>query len=312
MAAILLILGILTCGAGIAAIGIGVPINEFNLGSTLIISGTTALAAGLVLIGLAAVAMELARLAAATREERGVSMMPPRTAAEFATSPLGTRAVPPMSPVATLPESPVPAGLGPRGVESHPAPDAIDVSASAIERLRSSIPRSERKGENGADTSEVPLPPGTAQAPAESDAAPEPDGDAETGAPPAAPQKPEIIKQPRLDFLFRPRPAQPQPPQPQPFDTMWPKRPDRPQDAGALAEQPPSAAGTSPPGSAPVPAPAAAGPAQVRPAAILKSGVVDGMAYTLYADGSIEAQLPHGTVRFGSITELRAHIENNS
>ena len=46
--------------------------------------------------------------------------------------------------------------------------------------------------------------------------------------------------------------------------------------------------------------------------AILKSGVVDGMAYTLYADGSIEAQLPQGTVRFGSIAELRAHIENNS
>jgi hypothetical protein len=47
-------------------------------------------------------------------------------------------------------------------------------------------------------------------------------------------------------------------------------------------------------------------------AAILKSGVVDGMAYTLYADGSIEAKLPHGTVKFGSIAELRAHIESNS
>jgi hypothetical protein len=33
------------------------------------------------------------------------------------------------------------------------------------------------------------------------------------------------------------------------------------------------------------------------------------MAYTLYADGSIEAKLPHGTVRFGSSAELRAHIE---
>jgi hypothetical protein len=51
---------------------------------------------------------------------------------------------------------------------------------------------------------------------------------------------------------------------------------------------------------------------QTPSAAILKSGVVDGMAYTLYADGSIEAQLPQGTVRFGSITELRAHIESNS
>ena len=44
---------------------------------------------------------------------------------------------------------------------------------------------------------------------------------------------------------------------------------------------------------------------------ILKSGVVDGMAYTLYSDGSIEAQLPQGTVRFGSITELRNHLERN-
>ena len=46
--------------------------------------------------------------------------------------------------------------------------------------------------------------------------------------------------------------------------------------------------------------------------AILKSGVVEGMAYTLYADGSIEAELPNGRVRFGSIAELRAHIESNS
>jgi hypothetical protein len=48
------------------------------------------------------------------------------------------------------------------------------------------------------------------------------------------------------------------------------------------------------------------------PITILKSGIVDGMAYTLYSDGSIEAQLPQGLLRFGSITELRAHIEQDS
>jgi hypothetical protein len=48
------------------------------------------------------------------------------------------------------------------------------------------------------------------------------------------------------------------------------------------------------------------------PASILKSGVVDGMSYTLYSDGSIEAQLPDRKWRFGSITELRNHIEKNS
>ena len=48
------------------------------------------------------------------------------------------------------------------------------------------------------------------------------------------------------------------------------------------------------------------------PAAILKSGVVDGMGYTLYVDGSIEAELPHGTLRFASINELRDHLAKNS
>jgi hypothetical protein len=43
--------------------------------------------------------------------------------------------------------------------------------------------------------------------------------------------------------------------------------------------------------------------------AILKSGVIDGMPYTLYADGSIEAQLPQGMVKFASVDALRAHLE---
>ena len=55
------------------------------------------------------------------------------------------------------------------------------------------------------------------------------------------------------------------------------------------------------PDLAPVPAPEA--PSE--PVAILKSGVVDGMAYTLYVDGSIEAELPQGTLHFASINELR-------
>jgi hypothetical protein len=50
----------------------------------------------------------------------------------------------------------------------------------------------------------------------------------------------------------------------------------------------------------------------VRAVAILKSGVVDGMGYTLYVDGSIEAELPQGTLRFASINELRGHLEKNS
>jgi hypothetical protein len=42
---------------------------------------------------------------------------------------------------------------------------------------------------------------------------------------------------------------------------------------------------------------------------ILKSGTVDGMGYALYSDGSIEAELPSGKIRFASINELREHLE---
>jgi hypothetical protein len=45
---------------------------------------------------------------------------------------------------------------------------------------------------------------------------------------------------------------------------------------------------------------------------VLKSGIVDGMAYSLYSDGSIEAQLPEGMMRFASIDELRAHLDQRS
>lgn len=45
---------------------------------------------------------------------------------------------------------------------------------------------------------------------------------------------------------------------------------------------------------------------------VLKSGIVDGMAYSLYSDGSIEAQLPEGMMRFASIDELRSHLDRRS
>ena len=53
-------------------------------------------------------------------------------------------------------------------------------------------------------------------------------------------------------------------------------------------------------------------PLEPRTPEILKSGVIDGMAYTLYTDGSIEAQLPQGTLRFTSIDDLRAHLERGN
>jgi hypothetical protein len=97
-----------------------------------------------------------------------------------------------------------------------------------------------------------------------------------TGAPAAGTEPAK--REPNLDMPMPPVPARP--------------RETRPVEKRAAVE-------------APVRKPATA----ERGPAILKSGVIDGMPYTLYADGSIEAQLPQGTVKFASVDALRTHLE---
>jgi hypothetical protein len=100
------------------------------------------------------------------------------------------------------------------------------------------------------------------------------------------------------------------------FNTFW---------SGGQRREPPTAAAQAAaavaralPAGAPAPASQVFPDAVAVPAdhsatvTILKSGVIEGMAYTLYSDGSIEAQLPQGTLRFGSIAALRDHIESKS
>ncbi len=328
MSVILLVLGLLVAGAGAGAIGFGILINELSLGPTLISAGTSALAGGLILVGLAAAVSELTRIAEALR---GRPVSRPTRPAE------AKQAEWPVAEPRPLEPRPV----EPRAVESRPAeprPVAasnVDVSASAIERLRSTMVRPDRiKPEVVAAAEEVPLSPGV-PAPnghnGQNGPAPEPK--VATGVPPRPTSEAavETLKEPRLDFLFRsrparpaapPPPAQPEPPlrpaNPESFDSLWPRRPGREQVRQPMVEEEarPVEAEKSPPAAEekrPPPEAASLAPAEEpRSVGILKSGVVDGMAYTLYADGSIEAQLPQGTVRFGSIAELRAHIENNS
>jgi hypothetical protein len=99
------------------------------------------------------------------------------------------------------------------------------------------------------------------------------------------------------------------------FDALWPRGPRRAAAQAAASVEVPEIPAVAPP---PVieeqrVEPPAVTPEEIaEPLTVLKSGVVDGMAYTLYSDGSIEAQLPQGTLRFGSIAELRAHIEQDA
>jgi hypothetical protein len=102
----------------------------------------------------------------------------------------------------------------------------------------------------------------------------------------------------------------PRPLQPARFDAMWPAEAKSPKsNASDDAKQSFGPARDTFPPVSKRPEPEAQKP---RAVAILKSGVVDGMGYTLYVDGSIEAELPQGTLRFASINELRSHLEKNS
>lgn len=80
----------------------------------------------------------------------------------------------------------------------------------------------------------------------------------------------------------------------------------------AVAEDDAAESGADERGASPAVASGAEPEENPEPVTVLKSGIVDGMAYTLYSDGSIEAQLPQGLLRFGSISELRAHIEQDT
>ncbi|HEY1982313.1 MAG TPA: hypothetical protein VGH13_19745 [Xanthobacteraceae bacterium] len=110
------------------------------------------------------------------------------------------------------------------------------------------------------------------------------------------------------------------------LDSLWPKGPRSLRATAPAAPQPvPAPTAVAPTADFPANkesadavivkttvAPAATAPVETpHPVSVLKSGVVDGMAYTLFSDGSIEAALPQGTLRFGSISELRQHIEQS-
>lgn len=86
------------------------------------------------------------------------------------------------------------------------------------------------------------------------------------------------------------------------FDNAWPS----PARGNGAAERPEASV-------APASEPVTAEPAKpdLPPGVtVMKSGVVDGMAYTLYSDGSIEAQFAgESPIRFASFDALRAHVE---
>lgn len=302
MMAVLLVAGFGFLLAGVLAIAFGISIKEFSFGNPMIVAGAVTACTGAIMLGLWMVVRELktiarrlgagvpaelqeAALSAAgaaprgqTAESGGFPFSRDQPVAENAGN-----AEPAAPPLATSP--PWQEELRDRArVEAPPVPQPGEAAPAAKPRrnlLFSSSSRKERERAQ-ARTAE-PLAPDLLTP------------DLRPPLPPASPTPESNEAQPAT------------------FDDAWP-----------ISERAREAADTPPRRSARAPStftdtsddtagadrhPPAARSGDQPPVTVLKSGVVDGMAYSLYSDGSIEAQMPEGMMRFASIDELRAHLD---
>jgi hypothetical protein len=284
---IVLVLSFIALAAGIAAVGLGFSIKEFSLGGTLLIAGTTAFVGGLVMIAVAGAIRELRRIAEALANRPAPRFLRPGEPFDaYGPGAFRPGAGSPRMPVVP-PMPPMPAPM--------PGP-AAEASGSAEAELRFAEPAPPN---SQAQASTAAEPPTVIEAPETVPLSPD-------ARPQEQPQPEPDTHQATAYEAERDAEAQPAPPAPQaerqrrpPFDAIWPPRDQAPAARGAEEEEAPLRDKDRADEAIPEPPHAVS---------ILKSGVVDGMAYTLYSDGSIEAELPSGTVRFASIAELREHL----
>ncbi|MDP1584017.1 MAG: DUF308 domain-containing protein [Bradyrhizobium sp.] len=299
MVVVLLLAGIGLLLAGLVAIGFGIQINEFSLGNTLIVAGTVAACAGMLLVGLWTAVRELKNIgrrlgsAGAVIESRAESPLQPVSAGAapgnqavensgfFGRDQASSENAGYVEPAAASP----PPWLGeaaPReraqdDAQLAPAAEATPAVKPKRNLLFSSSSRKERERAQARTDPSMTVP------------HPEP------VAPPPVPESSEAP--------------------PVSFEEAWPK-PER-----SRSEIPPPRRAGRTPSTFAEAGPAADSADRYPPAVrnedpgqvtVLKSGVVDGMAYSLYSDGSIEAQMPEGMMRFASIDELRSHLDHRS
>jgi hypothetical protein len=265
------IAGIVAVLVGLVTIGFGIPVKEFSFGNTLILTGTVGLCTGMILLGLSVVATELKMLG---RRFVVASRPAAEPRARASLPPLPAEAPPaplaPVEPPAAPPAGPAVWQEPHMQAEPVPPPPALPPAKSKRNLLFESNVRKERERAGAAGSADPASgEPGIPLEPASS----------EQGAPPAT------------------------------FEDAWPRAargragevPPQRRNSRIAAQTVESRASAAAEGPAP--------PEQAPAVTVLKSGVVDGMAYSLYSDGSIEAQMPEGMMRFASIDELRAHLD---
>ena len=277
---VMLVAGIGLILAGLLAIGFGIPIKEFSTGNTLIIAGVMGVCTGAIMLGLSMAVRELRNIA--RRLGNGVPEALPVAAARdsapagggfpAAEQPGGSGPFAPAAPPAFSPAAPPP-WQNEAVLRDHPIPEPMHPEPPPKPKrnlLFSSTSRKER--DRAQARSGEALPPDLLS----SD---------------LRPRAPSVL------------PVETAEPRPASFEDPWPKA-ERAK-AGEISPQwrssrmPPTLAEANG---------GLARPEDRPEVMVLKSGVVDGMAYSLYSDGSIEAEMPEGMMRFASIDELRAHL----
>jgi hypothetical protein len=291
MMIVLLIAGIGAVLAGLLAIAFGIPIKEFGFGNTLILVGVIAACTGMILLGLWLVVRELKTIAQRLRpaDQRARTVLPSIVSGALEPGMAGgsddelafgrDRAAADNAgnnagngePGAAVPHASPPPWHDEAAARVRvDAPEAAEPAPKPRRNLLFSS-TSRKERERAQARGAGPT------APAPPTAAP---------APPVLPPVPEPAEAP-----------------PATFDDAWPRS-----ERARGPEVPPQRRNSRTPST--VPEGAARSEDQPPPVTVLKSGVVDGMAYSLYSDGSIEAQMPEGMMRFASIDELRAHLEH--
>ena len=281
---ILFLIGMVVAFAGALLVLYAVPVVDVAA-AALFSSGIFAIVGALILMALAAVARSIGQIA-----ER------------LEVQPLSAPALPPVATIAR--EEPVPRPARVEPAPAAPAAPPTDKKTSLLSTWlnRASPASAEKKAPQlpeepiAAQGDLAPL----ARAPDEPRAPDAPTSAAPTSAPstfaPAAMEP--MVAVPPIAASPPPVPPAPAPPAP----------PSPPMAAPA-----PAAAPAIPHAVAPAsrPAPWSPPPAASAPeATVYKSGVIDGMAYTLFMDGAIEAELPQGRVRFASVDELQKYLTN--
>lgn len=326
MPAFLFTAGALLCVIGLFLIGFFIPNREFSVGSTGILAGAMALVGGLTAIGLASVVRELRKLS--KQLEKPAQVVQPAVSLPRPPAPTPVRAMP-RPPAAATPraqraEPRVDVPPADKPPAEPPPPAAPIIGDITAERTPTGLFASLHRKPAQPSRHETPSMPAPIPPRNETFELPPFDHKEPSASPELAPRSSPLSAlaartAARLD-LPRPVPdlprVAPEPPssaRPAPFerereaerpnekprnlfDTVWPTGTQPPAEQTADAERNDRRESLAEPNETHAPD-------------ILKSGVIDGMAYTLYTDGSIEAQLPQGTLRFGSIDDLRAHLE---